>query len=73
MIAAMAEEKKAGPLAVIKAVLWSFLGIRRGAEHEADMRRLKPVHVLVAGVIAAAVFILTIITVVRVVLHLAGT
>ena len=57
--------RKASPLAVAKTILWSFLGIRRGAEHEAEMARLRPVQILVAGVFGAAVFVLLLVALVR--------
>jgi hypothetical protein len=62
----MAEEPKdASPLEVAKAVLWSFLGIRRRAGHESDLARLKPVQVIVAGLIGAAIFVLSLVLLVR--------
>ena len=57
--------KKAGPLQVAKAVFWSFFGIRRRAEHEADLVRLTPVQVIVAGLIGAALFVGTLVLIVR--------
>jgi preprotein translocase subunit Sec61beta len=66
------DRRKAGPLAVMKAVLWSFFGIRRRSAHEDDAVRLTPKQVVIAGLIAAAVFVTTIILVVRAVLRLAG-
>jgi Protein of unknown function (DUF2970) len=41
----------------IGAVAWSFFGVRRSADLERDMRRLNPVHVIIAGVAGAAVFV----------------
>jgi Protein of unknown function (DUF2970) len=41
----------------LRAVGWSFFGIRRGADHERDVQRLNPVHVVIAGLIGAGVFI----------------
>jgi hypothetical protein len=41
-----------------KAVFWSFFGVRKGAEYEADTKRLKPQHVIAAGLVTAAVFVL---------------
>ena len=41
----------------LKAVAWSFLGIRRGAGWQEDISRLNPVHVIVAGLIGAALFV----------------
>ena len=40
-----------------KAVAWSFFGIRKSAEYEKDVNQLNPVHVIVAGVIGAALFV----------------
>jgi hypothetical protein len=41
----------------MKAVAWSFFGIRKSAEYEKDVSQLNPVHVIVAGVIGAALFV----------------
>jgi hypothetical protein len=57
--------RKAGPLQVAKAVFWSFFGIRRRAEHEADVGRLTPVQVIIAGLIGAALFVTTLVLIVR--------
>ena len=65
---AMASEqtpKSASLLQVAKAVLWSFLGIRRRAEHESDMTQLKPAQVIIAGLIGAAIFVLSLILLVK--------
>jgi Protein of unknown function (DUF2970) len=64
--------RKAGPLQVAKAVLWSFLGIRRRAEHEADLVRLTPLQVIVAGLIGAALFVGTLVLIVRFVISQAA-
>jgi len=60
--------RKAGPLQVAKAVFWSFLGIRRRAEHEADAVRLTPAQVIVAGLIGAAFFVGTLVVIVKLVI-----
>jgi len=44
-------------LRTFKAVAWSFLGIRKGAEYEKDVTQLNPLHVIVAGIVAAALFV----------------
>jgi hypothetical protein len=49
----------------LRAVAWSFFGVRKGAEHERDMARLNPVHVIIAGIAAAAVFVLALVLLVR--------
>jgi hypothetical protein len=63
--------RRAGPLRVANG-LWSFFGIRRRAEHEIDVGRLTPVQVIVAGVIGAALFIATLVLIVRFVISQAA-
>ena len=41
----------------MRAVAWSFFGVRKGSEYEKDVSQLNPVHVLIAGVIGAVLFI----------------
>ena len=41
----------------MQAVAWSFFGVRRSAEYERDVSRLNPVHIVIAGVIGAALFV----------------
>jgi DUF2970 family protein len=50
-----------------KAVFWSFLGVRRRSEYEADTQRLKPQHVIAAGLVAALVFVLVLFGIVKLV------
>ena len=57
--------RKATPLQVAKAVLSAFIGIRKRAAHEQDAVTLSPVQVIIAGVIAAAVFVLSLVMLVR--------
>jgi hypothetical protein len=48
-----------------KAVFWSFLGVRKRSEYEADTKRLKPAHVIAAGLVSAAVFVLVLFAIVK--------
>jgi hypothetical protein len=48
-----------------KAVFWSFLGVRKRAEYEADTQRLKPQHVIAAGIVAALVLVLALFALVK--------
>jgi preprotein translocase subunit Sec61beta len=59
--------RNAGFLATLRAVLWSFFGVRRRSEYEKDAVHLNPVYVIVAGIAAAAVFVLVLLMVVRMV------
>jgi hypothetical protein len=55
---------KSSPLRAFSAVLGAFIGIRKSSARDRDLASLKPVHVIVAGLIAAAVFVVTIVTLV---------
>ena len=57
--------RKASPLQVAKAVLSAFIGIRKRAAHERDAVTITPVQAIVAGLIAAAVFVLSLVLLVR--------
>lgn len=48
-----------------KAVAWSFFGIRKGSEYERDVAELKPQHVIVAGIVSAALFVVVLVVVVK--------
>jgi hypothetical protein len=49
----------------LRAVGWSFFGVRKSAEHEKDVAQLNPVHVVIAAVIGVALFIAVLILLVR--------
>ena len=49
----------------IKTVLWGALGIRRKAD--AEQAPLKPIHLAIAAVAFVVLFIVTLLTVVRIV------
>lgn len=51
---------------VLLAVVSAFFGVRKRIDHDAV--RLKPLHVIVVGLIGAALFVLTLLLVVRMVL-----
>lgn len=56
------EPAAASPAQVLKAVASAFFGVRRAADHEAV--RLRPLHVIIAGIFGACVFVLTLLSVV---------
>ena len=57
--------RKATPLQVVKTVLSAFIGIRKRAAHERDVVMLTPLQVIVAGIIGAVIFVLSLVTLVR--------
>jgi hypothetical protein len=52
-------------LATMKAVFWSFFGVRKRKDHEHDAANLNPVHMVLGGLIGALVFIGILVVVVR--------
>jgi amino acid transporter len=40
-----------------RAVAWSFFGVRRSAGLAHDVQRLNPVHLIIAGIVSAALFV----------------
>ncbi|MEJ6007897.1 DUF2970 domain-containing protein [Paucibacter sp. AS339] len=52
-------------LQTMRAVAWSFFGVRRGADYEKDVAQLNPVHVIIAGVIGALMFVLVLVLLVQ--------
>ena len=51
----------------MKAVFWSFFGLRRKSDFDADSAKLNPVHIVIAALIGVACFIALLITIVKVV------
>jgi len=57
--------RKGSFVQTMKAVGWSFFGVRKGADYEKDLNQLNPVHVVIAGVIGAALFIIVLLLLVN--------
>ena len=60
-----ASKRKASFGATVKAVFWSFFGVRKRRDYEHDAAELNPVHVIIAGIIGAVLFVLTLILIVH--------
>ena len=58
------EARNASFLQVVGCVFWSFLGIRKRAMGERDTVTIRPVHVIAAGVLGAALFVAILVTLV---------
>lgn len=52
-------------LQTVKAVAWSFFGVRKSRDQAQDVSQLNPVHVIVAGVLGALVFVLCLVLLVQ--------
>ena len=58
---------KASFLDTVKTVLAGAIGIRRKSDHE--RAPLNPLHLVIAGVMFAALFVFTLLTIVKIVLR----
>ena len=56
-------------LSTMRAVLWSFFGVRRKADYEKDAAELNPVHVIITGLLAAALFVIVLLVIVNLVVR----
>jgi len=63
-----APARKSSPLVVAKAVFFSFLGIRKSSDYQKDAAKITPLQAIIGGLIGAAIFIGTLVTVVHIVL-----
>ena len=64
---AVMDERRAGPLQVLRTVLSALFGVRHRRMHEEDSAGLRPIQVIIAGVIVVAVFVLAVIAFVQLV------
>ena len=60
-----AGRRKASPLRTLLAVVWSFFGVRKSKDLERDVGELNPLHLAIAGVAVAALFVLVLIALVN--------
>jgi hypothetical protein len=60
-----AGERRAGIVDAAKAVGASFFGVRGRRSHERDFAKLNPLHVILVGLAAAALFVAALVLVVK--------
>ena len=58
-------EKSASLLQVAGAVFWSFFGVRKGTAMSRDVGTIKLHHVVIVGVVLAAILVFSLIALVR--------
>lgn len=67
-----AAQRKASFGATMKAVFWSFFGVRKRKDYESDAARLNPVHVIIAGILGAVIFVTVLVSIVKLVVRSAA-
>ena len=60
-----AVQRKGSFAQTLRAVGWSFFGVRKSVEHEKDVAQLNPLHVIIAALVGVGVFIASLVLLVR--------
>ena len=58
-------ERKGNLLQLAGAVFWAFFGVRKSSALAEDVRNLNPVHVIIAGIVGALIFIAALVLIVK--------
>lgn len=61
----MSAVRKGSVIRTVKAVLWSFLGVRKNTDYQQDIEKLNPFHILGVGLAAVFLFVLGLIALVN--------
>jgi len=60
-----AARRKASLARTLGAVGWSFFGVRKARDLERDANELNPLHVVIAGVVVAVLFVVALVVLVN--------
>jgi len=50
-------QRKGSLWRTVKAIGWSFVGLRARGDYEKDVEQLNPVHILIVGLVGVLVFV----------------
>ncbi len=56
-------QRKLSFFQTLKAVLWALFGVRKGTGYQDDIAKLNPVHLIVAGILLAVIFVVSLVKV----------
>ena len=65
-------EDKASIFQVIRMVLWTMIGIRAQKGYQDDIAKIKPKQAIIAGIIGAIIFVLTVLMLVNLAIKYLG-
>ena len=51
------ERPKKSVWRTVKAIAWSFVGLRARGEYEEDVKNLSPLHIIVGGLVGVFIFV----------------
>ncbi len=58
-------KRRSSLLASVKAVAWSFVGLRRRSDLDRDVASLNPLHVVAVGFVGVFLFVVSLIVLVK--------
>lgn len=62
-----AAQRQGSFLQTMKAVAWSFFGVRKKQDYQQDLSKLNPLHIVIGGVLGAVLLIIILLLVVQMV------
>ncbi|HXD40622.1 MAG TPA: DUF2970 domain-containing protein [Ramlibacter sp.] len=60
-----APARRGSVLRTIKAVAWSFVGIRKNSEYQEDLGKVNPFHIIATALVGVALFVAALIALVN--------
>ncbi|MBS0454299.1 MAG: DUF2970 domain-containing protein [Proteobacteria bacterium] len=60
-----ANNKSSSLLRTFKAVAWGFFGVRKNSSYQEDIKRLTPLHIIGVGLVAAVLFVVALVVLVK--------
>lgn len=58
-------QRKLNFFQTLKAIAWAMFGVRKGSGYEEDISKLNPVHLAIAGVVCAVIFVTGLVLIAR--------
>ena len=58
-------QRKPNFFQTLKAVLWGFLGVRKGSGYQDDIAKLNQVHIVIAGILGGIIFVGVLLVIVK--------
>ena len=49
----------------VRAVAWSFIGLRKGSEYQQDIEKIHPLHIVLVGLVGIFLLVLALIAIVK--------
>ena len=50
-------KRKGSLFRTVKAVMWSFVGLRARGDYEKDVEQLNPLHIVMVGLVGIVIFV----------------